>query len=401
MHEISILGRASITRPTAFVGDAPAVRARTTPARTGETATVAPTERADRLALVFAGRLDAAGAGLLWTPALKAASGAKGRPLLFDLSGVSLCDTAGATLLVAAENAHGSRAELEGANEAMAALIARVREALQEPAQAKAASERLRLIPLLLSGFATAANGIAFLGEAAVAIILAPRRLRMLRPVDIFGTADQAGVRAMPLVLLLGFLIGLILAFQSAIPLRTFGAVIFVANLVAIGLFRELGPLLAAVILAGRTASAFAAEIGTMKVNEEVDALSTMGLDPMTMLVLPRLCAAVLVMPMLTIGLELAGLVGMAVVLKLFGYPLAAVVAQVQGATTIGDFAGGLFKALCFAAVVAAIGCNRGLATGRGPRAVGISATSAVVGGIVATILLDGLFALVFYRLGL
>ncbi|MGH7067725.1 MAG: MlaE family ABC transporter permease, partial [Acetobacteraceae bacterium] len=194
---------------------------------------------------------------------------------------------------------------------------------------------------------------------------------------------------------------GLILAFQSAVSLRVFGAVIFVVNVVAIGLFRELGPLIAGVILAGRTASAFAAEIGTMKVNEEVDALSTMGLDPMTMLVLPRLIAAVLVMPMLTIGLELAGLVGMIVVLHVFGYPPTVVINQVQQAATIGDFVGGLVKALCFAAVVAAIGCSRGLATGRGPRAVGISTTAAVVGGIVATILLDGAFALIFFRLGL
>ena len=205
----------------------------------------------------------------------------------------------------------------------------------------------------------------------------------------------------MPLILMLGFLIGLILAFQSAVPMQAFGAVIYVASLVSIGLFRELGPLMAAVILSGRTASAFAAEIGTMKVNEEIDALSTMGLDPVTMLVLPRLIAAVVVMPMLTIGLEIAGLVGMTVVMEIFGFPLTAILRQVQEASTVGDFVGGLVKALVFAAAIAAIGCRRGLATGEGPRAVGISTTAAVVGGIVATILLDGAFALIFYRLNL
>jgi phospholipid/cholesterol/gamma-HCH transport system permease protein len=126
-----------------------------------------------------------------------------------------------------------------------------------------------------------------------------------------------------------------------------------------------------------------------------------MGLDPVTMLVLPRMIAAVLVMPMLTIGLEIAGLAGMTVVMEIFGFPLAAIWRQVQEAATMGDFAGGLFKALVFAAVIAAIGCSRGLATGQGPRAVGISTTAAVVGGIVATILLDGAFALIFYRLNL
>ncbi len=363
-------------------------------------ASVERIERAEGVALVFTGRLDADGVARLWAPTLKAAAAAKGRALLFDLSAVSHCDTAGATLLVAGENAHGGPARLAGEAESLEPLLERVRLALPPPRPGTRA-ERRPLYHPLKAGLAAAAAGIAFLGETVVAAILAPRRLRMLRPGDLLAAADQAGFRAMPLILLLGFLIGLILAFQSAVPMQAFGAVIYVANLVSISLFRELGPLLAAVILSGRTASAFAAEIGTMKVNEEIDALSTMGLDPVTMLVLPRLIAAVLVMPMLTIGLEVAGLAGMTVVMEIFGFPLAAILRQVQGAASVGDFAGGLFKALCFAAVVAAIGCSRGLATGQGPRAVGISTTAAVVGGIVATIVLDGVFALIFYRLNL
>ena len=152
----------------------------------------------------------------------------------------------------------------------------------------------------------------------------------MLRMPDLLRYIDQAGVRSLPLVLMLGYLIGLILAFQSAVPMRRFGADIFVANLVAISLVRELGPLLAAVILAGRTGSAFAAEIGTMKVNEEVDALMTMGLDPMTMLVLPRIFAAMLVMPVMTLALDLAGMLGMATVMRGFGFPLVTIARQVQ-----------------------------------------------------------------------
>ena len=152
----------------------------------------------------------------------------------------------------------------------------------------------------------------------------------MLRMPDLLRYIDQAGVRSLPLVLLLGYLIGLILAFQSAVPMRRFGADIFVANLVAISLVRELGPLLAAVILAGRTGSAFAAEIGTMKVNEEVDALMTMGLDPMTMLVLPRIFAAMLVMPVMTLALDIAGMLGMATVMLGFGFPLVTIARQVQ-----------------------------------------------------------------------
>ncbi len=358
-------------------------------------------DRGESVALVFTGRLDADGVARLWTQTLKAAAGARGRPLLYDLSAVSFCDTAGAALLVAAENTHGEPARLTGEAEGLDLLLERVRQALPPPRPGARASARRPAFHPLSLGLAAAAGGIAFLGETVVAGLFVPRRLRMLRPEDLFAVADQAGVRAMPLILLLGFLIGLILAFQSAVPMQAFGAVIYVANLVSISLFRELGPLLAAVILSGRTASAFAAEIGTMKVNEEIDALSTMGIDPVTMLVLPRMIAAVLVMPMLTIGLEIAGLAGMTVVMEIFGFPLAAIVRQVQGAARIGDFTGGLFKAVCFAAVVAAIGCNRGLTTGQGPRAVGVSTTAAVVGGIVATIALDGIFALIFYRLNL
>ena len=234
-----------------------------------------------------------------------------------------------------------------------------------------------------------------------MAVVRLPARRRMLRMPDLLRYIDQAGVRSLPLVLMLGYLIGLILAFQSAVPMRRFGADIYVSNLVAISLVRELGPLLAAVILAGRTGSAFAAEIGTMKVNEEVDALMTMGLDPMTMLVLPRIFAAMLVMPVMTLALDLAGMLGMTTVMLGFGFPLVTIARQVQNWVGAGDVYGGLFKAVCFGLAVAAIGCRAGLGTGVGPRAVGLSTTAAVVGGIVATIVLDGVFAVIFYRLNL
>ena len=138
-----------------------------------------------------------------------------------------------------------------------------------------------------------------------------------------------------------------------------------------------------------------------MKVNQEVDALVTMSLDPVTMLVLPRLIAAMLVMPVLALALDLAGLLGMATVMNGFGYPLVTIAHQVQGAATAADLFGGLFKGTCFGSAIAVIGCRSGLRTGVGPRAVGQAATAAVVGGIVATIFLDGLFAVLFYRLGL
>jgi phospholipid/cholesterol/gamma-HCH transport system permease protein len=352
--------------------------------------------------LAFAGRLDAPGVGAVWQAAHRAVRDGGGKSLILDLAAVTVCDMAGATLLASVEAAQGGgHATLRGGDQRVGALLSRARAAAFAKPPAKGTPAEVTLWSVCGAAWVALSGGIAFLGEAAIAVLRLPARRRMLRFADLLRYADQAGVRSLPLVALLGYLMGLILAFQSAIPLRRFGADLFVANLVAISLIRELGPLLSAVILAGRTGSAFAAEIGTMKVNEEVDALTTMGLDPMTMLVLPRLAAAMLVMPVMTMALELAGLAGMATVMSGFGFPLAAVLRQVQLAAHAPDLFGGLFKAACFGMAVAAIGCRAGLSTGVGPRAVGLSATAAVVGGIVATIMLDGVFALLFYRLGL
>jgi len=350
--------------------------------------------------IAFTGRLDAEGAGAVWREAMHAAAHARLHELLVDLSAVEKCDMSGAAFLMALEAEHGGVARFVGESASIDALLARARKSHVAPPPPPQPAP-FDPVVLLTGGLRAAAEGIAFIGEAVVAVIHLPQRRRMLRMKDILRYADQAGTRSIPLILLLGYLIGLILAFQSAVPMRRFGADLYVANLVAISLLRELGPLLAAVILSGRTGSAFAAEIGTMKVNEEVDALVTMGLDPMTMLVLPRMIAVMLVMPAMIMVLNLAGLAGMTTVMIGFGFPMETVSIQVKSAAVPGDLFGGLFKGICFGMAVAAVGCRAGLGTGVGPRAVGLSATSAVVGGIVATIFLDGLFAVIFYRLNL
>jgi phospholipid/cholesterol/gamma-HCH transport system permease protein len=357
-------------------------------------------QRDGRTVLAFAGKLEADAIGSLWRRAIKVAEQARGKKLAIDLRNVTFCDVGGAAFLAAIETAHGAPAEDIGIEERVMELLRRARMATHtnHPIAAE--------VPFTFKDVAVAALrlvtfSVAFMGEAAVAVVRLPTRRRMLRIPDLMSYIDEAGIRSLPLVVLLGYLIGLILAFQSAVPMRQFGADIFVASLVAIALLRELGPLLASVILAGRTGSAFAAEIGTMKVNEELDALKTMGLDPMTMLVLPRMIAAMLVMPVMTMTLDIAGLLGMATVMRGFGYPFTAIARQVQGWVAASDLYGGLFKAMCFGMVVAAIGCRAGLGTGVGPRAVGLSTTAAVVGGIVATIACDGVFALIFYRLHL
>ncbi len=373
------------------------------PAPPAELAPAALTTQAsaDGTVLAFSGRLDATGAARLWRPAVRAARAAGAGPLGFDLHALSGIDMLGATLLAAAEAAHGSPAAITGADAKTSTLLARARAAGTPPKAPPRAPRIITARQMLAAGTAVVTGALAFLGEAVIAVVRLPARRRMFRLHDVLREADQAGFRALPLVLMLGYLIGLILAFQSSIPMRQFGADLFVANLVSISLLRELGPLLAAVILAGRTGSAFAAEIGTMKVNQEIDALVVMGIDPMTLLVLPRMLAALLVMPVLTLLLDFAGLLGMTTVMAGFGYSLPAIQAQVQSAATVHDLAGGLAKAAVFGAAVAAIGCRSGLGTGIGPRAVGFAATAAVVGGIVATIVIDGLFAVMFYRLGL
>src|SRR5579883_138425 len=363
----------------------------------GGTESVAAADGPEGARIVLSGRLDAADAAQIWRPALAAARSSRGARLVIDLAAVTTFDMTGAALVVAMEAAHGDApAVLEGVPARVASLIGHARAAAAPVAPSRAPAGRFRWRDLLL-GFRSAGNGLAFLGEVLLALLALPARRRILRRGEFLRHAEQAGVRALPLVIGLGFLMGLILAFQSAVPMRKFGAVLYVANLVSVSLFRELGPLLTAVLLSGRTASAFAAEIGTMKVNQEIDALVSMGLDPVTMLILPRMAAALLVTPFLAVTLEIAGLIGMAVVMRGFGFAIGVVEYQVQYWTTTSDFVGGLVKAAIFGAVIAEIGCRAGLNTGVGPRAVGQSATAAVVGGIVATIVLDGVFA-AFYN---
>ncbi|MBB5690721.1 hypothetical protein GXW77_14255 [Roseomonas alkaliterrae] len=349
--------------------------------------------------LAALGWLDMAATARLWPEALRAGRG--GGIAVLDLSGLESLDSAGAVMLLTA----APEAEPRGASEPVAAVLARMRRALAAaPAPVK---PRTPFHPITAIGRATvgvlrdARSAVAFIGETAVTALRAMARPRLLRLSEVLRHLDEVGTRAFPLTLLLGFLIGVILAYQSSIPLRRFGAEVFVPNLVGISLVRELGPLLAGVVLAGRTGSAFAAELGTMTVNEEVDALRIMGVDATAMLVLPRLLAATLVMPVLALLMNLSGIAGMTLIMATLGYPSAAVESQLQQWLTLTDLMGGLFKAACFGLVIAGIGCRAGLSAGRGPRAVGDAATAAVVGGIVAIVVMDGIFAVLFFRLGI
>jgi phospholipid/cholesterol/gamma-HCH transport system permease protein len=352
------------------------------------------------LRLVFQGALDAPAVARLWPEATSRAAGAA--PLVLDLAGVTALDTAGAVLLLRLEQL-AQAVRFEGlAAGPLQAVLDRTRQALLAPPPA--VPPRLPWLGWLGRGTLRSGQGmlaqLSFLGETAIGGGVTLRHPGRLRLSEVLRHLDEAGLRAFGLTLLLGVLIGMILAFQSSIPMRQFGAEIFIPNLVGISLVRELGPLMAAVVLSGRTGSAYAAELGTMVVNEEIDALRIMGIDPIGWLVLPRILAAMLVMPVLALLLDIAGLLGMGGVMASLGFPPVAVLNQLRNALSLEDLAGGLCKAAAFGAAIGLVGCRAGLGAGRGPRAVGDAATAAVVGGIVSIVLLDGVFSVLFFRLG-
>ena len=243
--------------------------------------------------------------------------------------------------------------------------------------------------------------GFAFLGESVVCALKMLARPRQFRFGDFLLAFQRACSGGLPITICIGFLLGVILAFQTAAVLKSFGVETFVANMLAIALFRELGPIITAVILAGRTGSAFAAEIGTMKVNEELDALTTMGLPPIRFLVMPRVAAAVLSMPVLTIFAELAGLLGGAIVLQAMGVPTVVFWRGVAKSTTVFMIFEGLTKGALFGLLVGLIGCLAGMRTKNSSDGVGLSTTSAVVWSIVAIAVTDGLLAVITYLWGI
>jgi len=241
---------------------------------------------------------------------------------------------------------------------------------------------------------------ISFLGELLVKFFATVLKPRTLRWGDTFLIAEKSGANAVGITCMLGFLIGLILAFQSAVAMQKFGAQVYVADLIVVSLFRELGPLITAIIFASRSGSAYAAEVGTMKVNEEIDALTTMGIDPVRFLAIPRMISGLVVMPLLTMFNHLFGLIGCGLVMLSMGFPPVTYLTRIQEAASLGDLAGGMVKTLIFGAMIAGIGCFKGLQTGTGASAVGDSATKAVVSGIIAVVVVDGVFAVVYFYIG-
>lgn len=245
-------------------------------------------------------------------------------------------------------------------------------------------------------------NMVEFVGETAIGLWRLLRRKARFRASDLLELIQICGAQALPIVSLISVLVGLILAFVGAVQLRQFGAQIYVADLVGIATVREMGAMMTAIIMAGRTGAAFAAQIGTMQVNEEIDALRTFGFSPLDFLVMPRVLALVTMMPFLCLYADLLGIVGGGIVgVTLLDIPALQYINETRQALSVGDCVVGLVKSGVFGVLVAVAGCMRGMQSGRSASSVGAAATSAVVTAIVAIVVTDGIFAVVTDKLGI
>ena len=279
-------------------------------------------------------------------------------------------------------------------------------EAVPERKGARAESTRPPLLARIgsgaLAGVEELSHFLAFLGQTTLAFGALLRGRARFRAVDLVLYVQGAGADALPIITLISFLVGVIMAFVGAVQLQKFGAAIYVADLVGIAVVREMGAMMTGIVMAGRTGAAFAAQIGTMKVTQEVDALTTMGIDPLEFLVLPRALALCLMMPLLCLYSDLVGIVGGAVIgTGMLGLSLPVYFTELFQAVSLTDLAGGIFKASVYGVLIAIAGCLRGMECGSSASAVGDAATSAVVTGIVLIISACGIFAVVFYILGI
>ncbi|MFQ5974223.1 MAG: MlaE family lipid ABC transporter permease subunit [Alphaproteobacteria bacterium] len=328
---------------------------------------------------------------------------------VIDLSAVETLDTAGAWLVYRTARwlrRRGVEVELRGAGPRHTALIDTVaRHDAPCPAPPPPVNAFVSLVNRL--GYSTVSvlgdclDGLNFLGAVVVALVRTLVHPHRVRFVSLVRHMEQVGLDAIPIVGLISFLIGVVLAYQGADQLARFGAEIFTVNLVGVGVLREMGVLLTAIILAGRSGSAFTAQIGMMRLNEEVDAMHTIGLDPLEILVIPRILALLLTLPLLTFFADIMGLVGGAIMamvvldISLFQYAR-----QVQAAVPINAFWVGIVKAPVFAFVIGLIGCYEGLRVSGGAESVGRLTTKAVVEAIFLVIVIDALFSVLFSILG-
>ncbi|MFI5330884.1 MAG: MlaE family lipid ABC transporter permease subunit [Desulfobaccales bacterium] len=325
--------------------------------------------------------------------------------LTVDLAGLEYLDSAGALALIQLQNASQARAIpcrlLNLSEEARRILDLIDPETLTRPPlipEQRTTGLMDQLGEASIRFARDLVQVITFLGDLLTSLGHALWHPHSVRWGDVLFYMKRAGVDGLPIVGLIGLLLGLILAFMSSLQLKQFGANIYVASLLAVAMVQELGPIMTAILVAGRSGSAFAAEIGTMKVNEEVDALVTMGFDPVRFLAIPKVLAAMLVVPLLTVYATLFGLLG-GLIIGVLGLDLTvySYVTESRRAIELFDILSSLVKSVVFALLVAGIGCQRGFQVRGGAEAVGSATTSAVVAGIFLIIVTDSAFALVLH----
>jgi len=369
-----------------------------------EDLTIGAEEREGRIRLVLQGRLTLAEGDAFWSH-MRTVQAARVDEL--DVAGLRSLDGGGAALLLAAAarmERSGSLPQIVGATGDVAKLLDLYRCA--DGKQCLSAEERSKSFLAEIGDSAydvwrQVRDILAFTGDLVVGLFAAAKRPRTVHLRELGALMERAGANSVPIIVVIHFLIGAILGLQGAMQLHRFGADAFLANLVGLSVVRELGPLMTAIVVAGRSGAAYAAELGTMQVGEEVDALRTLGQDPQRFLVFPRVLALFLVVPLLTAIADLvACLGGMFIGMVELGIPPVAYMRQLQSAVVMSDVGTGLLKSGFFAVLIGLVACQRGLQTRGGAQGVGSSTTSAVVVVLFGLVFLDAVFTMVFRLLG-
>jgi phospholipid/cholesterol/gamma-HCH transport system permease protein len=373
----------------------------------GATPRFAVEPREDAAALVLAGEWLLEEAPPAIQELLQAIARAAPARLVLDCSALGEWDSALVSALRACRRRCeelGIQADLSGAPPGALRLLAladAVRPHTQQPAAAPGALVQLLSGAPLREAWTGLLSTFAFTGELAIAFArLLSGRARM-RALDVLWFVQQAGPRAIGIVTLISVLVGMILAYLGSVQLRQLGAQVYVADLVALGMVREMGALMTGVIMAGRTGAAYAAQLGTMQTRDEIDAIETLGIPPMEFLVLPRIIALVLVMPLLCIYSNVLGMLGGASVAMAMDVTWGQYVAGTRDAVNLTHIATGVAKSVVFGLLIAACGCRAGIQCGKSSEAVGQATTVAVVRAIVWLVVADAVFNIAYQRLGI
>lgn len=330
------------------------------------------------------------------------------KTLLLDASGITAFDTAGAWVLhsyLLRQRAAGGEVTLQGLSPAFAKLLdllAQQVDAAKPPPPAAPPGVLARIGKDAFERWQQTGGMFAFLGENVIALLGWLAHPARIRGRTLLFNIRSAGFDALPIVGLLAFMLGVVVAYQGADQLRKYGANIYIADLVGLSMLREFAPLITAIIVAGRSGSAYAAQIGTMTVTEEIDALRTIGIAPFELLVLPKIIALMIALPLLTVFADVLGVLGGMMMAKTqLGVGFSEFIERFAKAVSLSSYLVGLGKAPVFAVVIALVGCYQGFRTHGGADSVGRQTTRSVVQAIFLVIVTDALFSVAFSRLGL